>query len=340
MNLFAQHVSVNAQHPIYRRLLEPEYAPERDELQRWARGFVDRDGKFVDELQRTFEPCFWELYVHAALKELGFETDFTYSSPDFVLTGKQDIVVEATVARPAKGEKGPVGWTIEDIPSDFTAFNRDATVRLCNSFGTKVKRYREYYCDLEQCRDKPFVIAIGAYDRPGSHLSASRSILTALYGVYFDEDETLRTGSENVVSYEVEAAIKPNSAIVPVGLFRDATNSEVSAIMYSALATWGKLRALADNPAASSVYNTFHPNPNGIQALVRTTAKRDYREHLLDGLYVLHNPFATRPLDAGTLSHARVAEIRLSENGEFEITAPDDMLLARFVMSVPVKAVD
>lgn len=32
--------------------------------------FQDRGGKFVQELQPTFESAFWELYLHAAIEEL------------------------------------------------------------------------------------------------------------------------------------------------------------------------------------------------------------------------------------------------------------------------------
>jgi hypothetical protein len=39
-----------------------------DVLTDWARGFIDRDGKFVKEFQTTFNSCFWELYVYAVLK--------------------------------------------------------------------------------------------------------------------------------------------------------------------------------------------------------------------------------------------------------------------------------
>ncbi len=180
LDLFTQRVAPADQHPIFAMLLGAEYLPERNELLRWADGFVDRDGKFVDELQRTFEGSFWELYVYAALKELGFVADFSKSTPDFVLAGKQEIIVEATVARPAQGQKGPVGWTVDDIPSTFREFNRDATIRLCNSFDSKARRYQAHYRYLPHCLEKPYVIAIGAFDRPGSHFSASRSILAAM----------------------------------------------------------------------------------------------------------------------------------------------------------------
>ena len=46
-------------------------------LNDWARGFRDRDGKFVQEFQRTFDSCFWELYVFAVLKQYRLEVDFT-----------------------------------------------------------------------------------------------------------------------------------------------------------------------------------------------------------------------------------------------------------------------
>jgi hypothetical protein len=43
-----------------------------------------------------------------------------------------------------------------------------------------------YYSALSHVSDKPFVIAIAAFDRPLAHFAASRPVLAALYGLYHD----------------------------------------------------------------------------------------------------------------------------------------------------------
>ena len=44
-----------------------------------------------------------------------------------------------------------------------------------------------------------------------------------------------------------------------MGLFCTPEYSDVSAVIYSSLATWGKVRALADNPSALTIYTSFTP---------------------------------------------------------------------------------
>jgi hypothetical protein len=62
--------------------------------------------------------------------------------------------------------------------------------------------------------------------------------------------------------------------------------------------------------------------------------KESYVEHVLDGAYVLQNPFATHPIPPGVLSHPRIAEVRVASDGELLMKGPDDFLLLRTLMSV------
>ena len=330
MNLFDEVAAIEKQHSIYRLICGEKYAPERAVLLDWAKGFSDRDGKFVYEFQTTFESCLWELYLHACLKELGASIDFSFSSPDFVLNAGEELCVEATIAAPAAGGIPAHGFdAIANIPDDFNDFNSQATLRICNSFTTKEKKYREKYSHLAHVWEKPFVIAVASFDRPFSHMAASRPIVSALYGLYHDEELTIVNDSSNVISYNVDKVIKSDSVNVPLGYFLNDSYRNVSAVIYSSLATWGKIRALADNPYAHSVYTTFHPNEHSIKPKVRMTHKREYVEHLMDGLYIFHNPFADRPLRRTSFEHFRVAQFFVKDGGELEVVAPDDFLLFR-----------
>lgn len=261
----------------------------------------------------------------------------SFASPDFVVIRPQRLILEATIAAPAQGGKPPIGYSIEDIPSDFTQFNIEASIRLCNSFDSKLRRFRSYYSSLSHIAGAPFVIAIAAFDRPLAHFAAGRPILAALYGLYHDEAAT-PAGASRVVSYNVSAAPKSETVSIPMGLFCDDTYADVSAVLYSSVATWGKVRALADNPSAQTIYTTYHPNRQSILPVIRTRPKSEYSEHLLDGLFVLHNPFAKIPIPNGVLSHSRVAEIRVAPDGELIETVPDDFLLVRTLMSVTERA--
>lgn len=300
----------------------------------WAKGFQDRDGKFVQELQLTFESSFWELYLHAALCELGIDTDMSFDAPDFVAVRPHNFCIEATIAGPAQGGPSAFGYnSMEELPEDFTDFNIQAAIRICNAFDAKIRRYHSRYSGLPQSQSKPYVIAIGAFDRPYSHFAANRAIVAALYGLYFDEAATPRD-ADDVVRYNVSSAPKSPTVDVPVGLFCDATHADVSAVIYSPVATWGKLRAMADNPGALTVYQTFHPSDDGLLPKILTRKKSEYNEHLLDGLYVLHNPFAKYPLPKGCLSHPRLCEVHVAHDGELDMQAPEDFLLVRILRSV------
>ncbi|HBR3034543.1 TPA: glycosaminoglycan attachment site [Klebsiella pneumoniae] len=334
MNLFTDVVTLDKQHPIYSMIKGDEYFAERDVLNEWARGFQDRDNKFIKEFQTSFEPCLWELYLHAYMKELGHVSDFSFDAPDFVVVREHEFCIEATIALPAAGQQPAHSFGKDTKLGDFNEFNSQAAVRITNSFMSKVKKLRERYSNLEQCKNKPFIIAIASFDRPFSHFVASRPILAAMYGLYHDEEATMALNAEEVISYNVDSALKNGSTEIDMGLFCTPDFSDVSAVIYSSLATWGKLRALADNPTAATVYQTFTPNPGSIYPNIHTAKKCDYKEHLLDGLYVLHNPFATHPLAPEVLGHARIAQCYMRENGYLDFEAPDDFLLLRYLMSL------
>ena len=334
MDLFTPQVDATRFHQVFSMILQDQYAPERVVLADWAQSFVDRDGKFVKEFQTTFESGLWELYLHACLRRVGADIDFSVASPDFVIKPPLRAALEATISAPAAGGKTAYGWGIGDIPRDFGEFNRHAALRICNSFTSKVRRYRDYYATLDHMKDTPFVIAIAAFDRPMAHLAANRPIMAALYGVYFDEELTIESGAAHVINYDIDEVVKTKTATVPLGLFTTDEYADVSAVIYSAVAAWGKVRALADNPEALTVYTTLHPNPEGLRASQRVAKKRDYREDLLDGLHILHNPFAKRPLPEKFFDHPRVAQYFVEGDGHLRIEAPDDFLLVRMLHSI------
>lgn len=143
-------------------------------------------------------------------------------------------------------------------------------------------------------------------------------------------------GATEIPKFPVSSATKSNGSNVPLGFFCDDRASDVSAVIYSCLATWGKIRAMADNPDALSIYHTLHPSDNGIIPERRRAIKRNYKEHLLDGLHVFHNPFAKHPLDVDALGHARLAQFNIFD-GRLCTIEPDDFLLMRRVESYKIR---
>lgn len=335
--LFDDVAKAEVQHPIYKMIRDGDYEAERKVLLDWSKGFEDRDGKFCHEFQTSFEPCLWELYLYAFLKEINANNDFRFDAPDFVVSAPEDFCIEATISAPAQGEPPPHGYPMDALPDDFNHFNQQATIRLCNSFTSKVRKLRDRYSKLPQSKNKPFVIAIASFDRPFSHMSAMRPAIAALYGLYHDEMKTIETGSNKMISYNVDGVAKSENANIDLGYFCTPEYSDVSAVIFSSLATWGKVRAVADNPEAMTFYTTYHPNPGYLHPIIKQARKSEYFEHLLDGLCIFHNPFADRPLDPKTLHHDRLAQGFLRNDGELDFEAPDDFLLMRSLMSLKYK---
>ena len=335
MDLFTPRVPLEKQHLLFKKLSEPAYLPERQVIETWAEGFNDRDGKFAKEFQTTFESCLWELYLFACLKQRGAKVDLTHYAPDFIVETPQNFCMEATIAAPAMGGALPVGYSMQEMPEDFNAFNSQAAIRIANSFSSKLKKYREGYAALPHVKGRPFVLAIAAFDRPFAHFASNRPAIAALYGLNFDEEAAIAQGpsATSVPSHQVSGALKENGASVPLGLFLDDSANEVSAVVYSCLASWGKLRALADSPGSKSIYQTIHPSALGIVPEVRVTKKVDYVEHLTDGLYVFHNPYAKFPLNKDVFNFERSAQIFV-EDDELVSVAPDDFLLLRMIQTI------
>ncbi len=340
MNLFTPIAKEEKLHPIFKLLLQKQYQPEREVLNLWAKGFEDRDGKFVYEFQTTFESSMWELYLNAFLNELGANTDFSHYAPDFVTELDRSIILEATIAAPPQGGEAPAGHSQMFAPTDFATFNQQSAIRISNSLSSKIKKYRTSYSKLEHVKDKPYVIGLASFDRPYSHYAVNRGIVAVLYGLYVDEETTIATGSSELIKYPVDAVFKNESVTIPLGLFTTTEYKDVSAVIYSSLATWGKIRALADNPDSQTVYHTSHlPVGDSIFPEMRNTIKADYVENIADGLHILHNPFAEHPLDVSSFNHERVAQYFVNpETGIIDIVAPDDFLLLRQLMSVVVRS--
>lgn len=124
MDLFTPVISEEAQHPNFRTIMKYANTFNEAVLNEWARGFKDRDGKFVKEFQRTFDSSFWELYLFAVMKHFQLEVDFSFNAPDFVITNHGGINVEATVASHAQGSTPESVQSGAPIPDDLNEFNR------------------------------------------------------------------------------------------------------------------------------------------------------------------------------------------------------------------------
>ena len=312
MDLFAPVVSEDAQHANFRMITKYANTFNQDVLNEWARGFKDRDGKFVKEFQTTFDSSFWELYLFAVMKHFQLKVDFSFNAPDFVITNHGGINVEATVASHAQGSTPESLQSGASIPDDLNEFNRQTIIRISNSFAAKRRKYIESYAKLPHVQKRPFVLGVSAFDRPSAMLTCQRAIEAVLFGYYVDEERFLREGG-TLEGKRIESVTKDNKSPVPVGIFASRDFAWLSAVIFSSTATWGKVRALSSDPNPNIVFQTVKRNLSDAKPLVTKARKADYHESLLDGLRLYHNPEATHKLNKDIFRDTDVFQSYYSE---------------------------
>ncbi|HBR2605966.1 TPA: hypothetical protein L9Q09_003309 [Klebsiella pneumoniae] len=316
LDFFKPIVDTKDYHPNFERLLPDKYNNSKKLFNEWASGFNDRDGKLVKEFQTTFNSTFWEVYLHASFKDMGFEIDFSYASPDFnIKKGETEVIIEATICNSANG-KSPE-WDRADeylssIPKRFWNLNKEAMIRINNSIISKVKKYEESYSKLSHVKGKPFVIALAPFEQRFFNLQNDRAIRAVLYDEYVNEDiyldhpELYPDGPpvENLGFVE-----KDNGAEIPLGIFNDNQYECVSAIIFNNAATFSKLQALANkNGEKVMISSTWLTPPTGKPEHIGGWSS-DYKENITDGLMIFHNPFAINKLDPCVFRAERICQV-------------------------------
>ncbi len=285
---------------------------QRDEILRWMEGFPDRDNKFVKEFQTTFNSSFWEIYLYAAFREYGFSFDWKHAAPDFWVTAADTtFTVEATTANHAAD--GTPEWGELLTPEffeniEFNELNRIAIIRLANAFMSKSKKYLDKYANHGHVKGRPFVLAIAPFEQPGFHLQAYRPIEALLFDHYVDEAEYLANPERfpnGPIAKSLGSVEKDNGSEIELGLFQNPRFRHISAVVFSHLATWGKVDAMCGNPDA--IIGSIWSTPEGMkQAVVRAS---EGPEKITDGLRIYHNPYATNPLPLEVFRREGVVQI-------------------------------
>ncbi len=169
MNLFSDlKIPSDQLSENYKRILHESYSGVRKVINYWANDFIDRDKKFVKEFQTTFNSSFWELYCYAVIKELGWDVDFSYYAPDFVIKENESckVAIECTITNPPKGglEESNISEKL-DYTMDIDTSVDLSTIRLSNSINSKLKWFRNNESKID-ILDKPFILAIAPFDQP------------------------------------------------------------------------------------------------------------------------------------------------------------------------------
>ena len=305
VNLFTPQVDPKLFNHNFKVALHDASFGEREVLNNWANDFTDKDGKFVKEFQTTFNAAYWELYLNAVFRELGFLSDLSQSSPDFILSKDgAKFIVEATSANSADGK--PKEWErdlseegIKKLNLNIPEINREATIRLSNGIFSKFRKYKQDYSRLNLVCGKPFVIAIGPFEQPYFYLQFDRAIRSLLYDDYVDEEAFKRNPGMypfGPPSVSLGTITKDNGSDIELGFFNSTIMEEISAVIFSCTATWGKLSALATSPRKEAIFNSMRHDENGVPQITTGVTRANYSESILDGIQVYHNSFAKYPL--------------------------------------------
>ncbi len=343
MNLFTPIVDKSKLNKNFASVLIKHRKAERDLLSSWVEGFEDRDGKIIEEFQTTFNSSFWEFYLYALFKDYKFEIDWSYEAPDFVLNaGENAFVVEATTANAAQGK--PNEWDKNFDPDElkkmlFFDLNKEAMIRLSNSIYSKFIKYKNSYSKLTHVRNKPFVLAVAPFEQPFFNLQCDRPIRALLYDYYVDEDEYYKNPAAFPNGPEAKnlgTIEKDNGAEIYLGFFNDPTMKEISAVLFSSTATWGKLSNMADNKKAEkSIQTLWATEPDGAP-VPGDSSRPEHQEKVFDGLQIYHNPYATIPLSPNIFKRKRVVQHYMDrESGEWFYEGRCDSLLYRQAFIVP-----
>lgn len=319
LDLFTPIVPEPSLHPNFVRLIEEKDDGLRIVLRDWADGFVDRDGKFVAEFQRTFNSSWWELYLFAVTKSLDHKADFSHHALDFVLSDA-GFAVEATISAHAQGATPEWLKTMADITNhdDIEGRYVETMARLSNSITSKWRKYQKSYSNLPHMRGLSYVIALHNFGTPDAHQLGDVAMQRLLYDVRHEK-----------------SFMKDSKVSLPTGLFANEEMSDVSAIIYSSVATFGKARALSSSKG-DFVFQAVRIKNNHELIQVGGTLGT-YKESLRDGMRVFHNPFARRPLSFDMLGAEDVRQFRVHD-GELETTChPDGDLCMRQVIQQVVR---
>ena len=303
MDLFTPIVPPEKQHENFIRTCIPGRASERTVVQKWATGFPDRDGKFVQEFQTTFNSSFWEIYLYALFKEYEFEMDWTNPSPDFLLkTSFGDVVIESVTANAALGATPE--WaktklmTDEVTKKNFWPLNREAIIRLSSVLLDKVRKYTTHYQRLAHVVGKPYIIAVAPFEQPDFQHQYDRPMRALLYDDYVDETAYFRDPNaypNGPPSTQIRSIEKDNGATIDMGIFCDEGWAEVSAVMFSCVATWGKAVAMSTEPKLGCVMASWGTDESG-RPEMRVARIGQPSERISDGFQIFHNPYALRPV--------------------------------------------
>lgn len=290
----------------------PAFSAAQELISEMANVFEDPDGNFIRDFQTTgFNSRVWELYLFAALVEVGFNLDRSHPQPDFIVSSHgQEIAIEATTVNASLNQDGTaIDPPIPQTPNEIAEYTRNyMPVKFGSSLYSKMSKkdwLRDHVSGL------PYVVAIADFHGELSMTWSSSALTYYLFGLEVDHDQ-VRSG--NLVSpyTRINEHVWGDKRI-PGYFFGQEHTEHVSAILFSNAGTLSKFNRMGvlagfgdTNVRLVRTGTAFDPSPEAVTPRTFQVNVRDpdYKERWADELQVFHNPNAIHPLDPELIPQA------------------------------------
>jgi hypothetical protein len=341
----ARETTSEHRHPYFRELMErPAHAPARAVIKELGPWLAPADPHFVQEFQEKFDQRLWEMYLWAALRELGYDVE-QLEAPDFLVSGPGvEFTVEATTVGPS--QSGPLlPHPNPQTPEERDSFLRDyMPIKFASSLRSKLTKARAdalHYWEREPARDKPFVLAVADFHKPadghelGSMVYTQSALWQYLYGhrVQWElVDGVLVLKPESVASHTY------GQKTILSAFFDQPEAEYISAVLFSNAGTISKFDRMGVKAGFGAAGHTYFrtgyrqdPDPNATHGIPFTVDVSDpgYDEGWSDELQVFHNPNAKNPLPralfAGVTQH-------VFRNGHLYTSGPPRTVLSSYTL--------
>lgn len=257
----------------------------------------------------------WEALLLAALREQGILVTQPLESPDFHIRNRLggEAWVEAVTANPSE-RSSHINAPLSEPPLDPEArFFGPAAVRFAKTIGNKLERR---YDEMPDVAGKPFMLAVADFHAPGSMVWSRESLIGYLYGE--GGAKAMIDGRPVARSISTERLLGPTG--FPAGLFANADNAGLSAVIFTNACTLSKLSRVPISGGAPTgpyrytrIGRFFDRRPGALEPIpfcldVTSEAYRSLWPHGSEPwaaeLEVFHNPFARHPAPRALLPEA------------------------------------
>ncbi|MDD2747822.1 MAG: hypothetical protein PHG39_09755 [Acidithiobacillus ferrooxidans] len=311
VDLFNTNLPVDQQHPSFHKLCSlPFWKPARTIMSEMMRHFVDIDGNFVEQFQTTaFDSRIWELYLYAALLELGLFVNKEHEAPDFAVSdGRNQVFIEAVIVGPSPIDL-PLDTPKNGMPRMRTPeeikelLKTRVPIRFGSALYSKLNRKTKYW-DLEHVKGYPLVFAVADFHEDHSMTWTSPALLEYLYGVThdftFDDEGQLVITPLKIETHEYQGKV------IPSGYFLQPGAENVSAVLFSSSGTLSKFNRMGrlagfglpnQRIFRSGVKHRHDPNAALPAPFFHEIKQGIVTETWAEGLSMFHNPHAKHPVD-------------------------------------------